>query len=121
MQRMAEDFAAVHPDWECRVPRTAWDAPNVCLSWQSNGLSRNVNQLIRGTEWPLEVEITGAAWADSERGREFLRWLDLPEAQRTLTIASEDDVESLLAPALESAALQVDTIRRAAAAGAAGR
>ena len=115
----AREFARFHSDWQYEVIRTEWDAPNVELRWSSAGLDRNVNMLVKGTEWPVEVEFSGAAWTDGEDGR-WLRNLDLPLSMRTIRLGALADVADLVPSALEAAAGQVQSIGRAAAAGAAG-
>jgi hypothetical protein len=119
LESIAVTFAETHPEWECAVTRTHWDAPNLEVRWRSNGLERNVNQLIRGTEWPVAIEFSGAAWADENAERVFLRELHLSQPDRTIHAVSLNELNAAAA-ALAHAAEQVNSITRFLAARASG-
>ena len=78
--RVCEEFAASkRPEADIQVSARHWDAPDVVLEWVSLDLHRNLQLLIEGREWPLEVCLSGAVWNDPEgdpNRREF-RPIDL--------------------------------------------
>lgn len=124
LEEIAKEVAAGHPaEWNSRVIRAQWDAPNVELRWESLGLERNVNMLVVGTALPAEIEFTGAAWLDEDDSRLWIRQIDFsqPEPMHPLNFVSDAELAQLAPVALEDAVAQVQSIRRAAAAGAAGR
>jgi hypothetical protein len=124
VEAITREVAAEAVGESCAVRRTEWDAPNVEVVWASDGLQRNVNQLIVGMAWPVEIEFTAAAWADGEGEGRWLRYVDLPRGHRTVSVGSLQELDVVVAPALQSAIAQVKQLRREAdgerAMGAAG-
>lgn len=94
-------YSADHPELGCTLVPLAWDSPDVELSWNSGGLSRNLHVTLTNKQWPVKVQFSGNVWFDQPDQQRQFRALDLSTIEAATPSQLRDELNANIEAAVE--------------------